>query len=434
MGRDRIIETYVQRLLAWEEPMTADRLSALAQEVGLGPDDIAAVQQKAQDHFDLGRNYLEFDCLDEAIEELTQAKVLDPLNFDIIQTLAYAYDQRYGKRKDPSDKQKAITLANQCLGNNPDNKNSVMLISALEHDVNHRQRLLWVGLAVLLTIGIAKPVIDTITRRAEVEQLTQDAILETPEQTLDSPADNNSTAIPPVSSDTTVGINIPVTFEQPGLTLEPRLSQLDNYDEASYYTLQGALFNESAQEISALLLDIEYLDQDGTVIETDSKDVIDSSHATVRPGDHHAIDLIQKVTPALATVRLSVNTIDETLAPFDGYAPDTPIAYDWEISPPDQLSFELTARSEETNTYDITDNAYFSAEWAITNTGDRPIRKLKLQINFYNTLGELILSKDVLAVYGSDTAMLPDEVRAVRVIKSLDKDYDRYQVTVLEAD
>ena len=77
MGRDRVIETYIQRLLDWEAPITADSLNALAAEVGLGPDDIAAVKQKAQDHLERGRNYLDFNCPDEAIEELTQASALE---------------------------------------------------------------------------------------------------------------------------------------------------------------------------------------------------------------------------------------------------------------------------------------------------------------------------------------------------------------------
>ena len=55
MERDRtssnysndIIETYVQRLLAWEDTLTAETLNDLAAEAGLGPTEIAAVQEKA---------------------------------------------------------------------------------------------------------------------------------------------------------------------------------------------------------------------------------------------------------------------------------------------------------------------------------------------------------------------------------------------------
>ncbi|MEM1253157.1 MAG: hypothetical protein AAGI69_12035 [Cyanobacteria bacterium P01_H01_bin.21] len=426
MGRDRVIETYIQRLLDWEAPITAESLNALAAEVGLGPDDIAAVKQKAQDHLERGRNYLDFNCPDEAIEELTQANALDPLNFEALQTLTYAYDQRYGKRKDPDDKKQAIALAKRCLELNPSNPESVMLISALEQEANGRKRLIWLGVAALVVLVGARPVMNLITTRTEVQQLTEDA--GSAEDATGPGAEDR-----PDTDAISAEVDIPIIFDEPGLTLEPRLSRLDNYEDSSYYTLQGVLLNDSNQEIDGLRLKVEYLDKAGVVIATDSKDAIADNDATVRPGDHHAIDLIQKITPDLDNVRFSVTTIDELPAP-DSYNQATPIKYTWGFKQPTQLTFNLSARNENFNVYDISESAYFDAEWAITNTGDTAIRQLKFQTDFYNQQGKLILSKDLLAVYGSDAPMFPGEVRPLRVIKSMDQDYDRYEVTVLEAE
>lgn len=422
MGRDRIIEQYIQRLLEWEDPVTAETLSALAAEAGLGPEELAAVQKKAQEHLERGRNYLDFDRLDDAIDELTQATTLDPLNFESLQSLTYAYDQRYGKQKHPADKEQAIALAKRCLELKPSDEDAVILISSLEQDVNGRHRLLWLGLAIgVIAIGF-KPVMDIITTRSEVAQLTQ-AI--DPEAPAAVPAPTNSAA-------DTSAADIPIQFEQPGLTLDPRQSRLDNYEDASYYTLQAVLLNTSDQEIDALQLQIEYLDDAGNAIATDSKDAIADNNATVRPGDHHAFDLIQKTTPDLASIRLSVTTLDQVPAP-ETYAAATPIPYTWDIKQPAQLSFDLTARRESLDIYNLTDSAYFDANWAVTNTSDTAIRQLKLQANFYDSQNKLILSEDILAIYGSDAPLLPNETRPIRVIKSIDKDYTRYDVKVVEA-
>lgn len=420
MGRDLIIEQYIQRLLAWEDPVTAETLSALAEEAGLGPDDLAAVQKKAQDHLERGRNYLDFDRLDDAIDELTQATTLDPLSFESLQSLTYAYDQRYGKQKDPADKAQAIALAKRCLELKPSDEDAVILISSLEQDVNSRHRLLWLGLAIVVIVIGFKPVMDIITTRSEVAQLT-DAI--DPE----APAEPASTNSPEGTA-----ADIPIQFEQPGLTLDPRQSRLDNYEDASYYTLQAVLLNTSDQEIDALQLQIEYLNDAGDAIATDSKDAIADNNAIVRPGDHHAFDLIHKTTPDLASIRLSITTLDQVPAP-ETYTAATPISYTWEIKQPDQLTFDLTARRESLDIYDLTDSAYFDANWAVTNTGDTAIRQLKLQANFYNSENKLILTEDILAIYGSDAPMLPDETRPIRVIKSIAKDYARYEVKVIEA-
>ena len=433
MGRDRIIETYVQRLLAWKKPLTADSLNVIAQEAGLNLDEMAAVQQKVQekarDHFKRGSAYLESDCLDEAIDELTQATTLDPSYLEAIQTLAYAYDQRYGKRKNASDQKQAIALVKRCVEINPNSEAAFMLISTQEYRFNQRQRPIWLGLAILLAIAGGKPVMDILSQRSEVQQLTQAALQEF--------AENQNTAAqnPDSSTDGAIpaAIDIPITFEQPDLSLEARLSRLDNYEDSSYYTLQAVLLNNSNQEIKALQLDIECLDSDGIAIATDSKVIITPNDATLRPGDYHSIDLLQKVTPALSDVRLRVAILDQLPAP-PNYDPAVLIPYTWSSQQPSALNFELAARRENINSYDLTDSTYFDTEWAITNTGGTDIHKLKLQVSFYNQSGKVILREDILPVYGGNTPMLPNEIRPIRINKSIDKDYTRYKVTVLEAE
>lgn len=431
MGRDLIIEDYLQRLLNWEEPVTAETLTALAAEVGLGPDDVAAIKQHAQGHLERGRSYLEFNCFDEAIEELTQATSLDPLNFEILQTLTYAYDQRYGKEKNLADKKQAIALAKRCLELNPNDAGSVILISSRDEEANKSQLGVGLVLGAFVMLAGIWPVMNFFSTQSEVKELTQDVSQSEPLPTATE--SQSALGSPAVAASTPAGVDIPITLDVEGLTLEPRQSRLDNYDESSYYSLQGVLLNTSTQEIDALWLQIEYLDKDGTVIETESKEAITSSDAIVRPGDHHAFDLIYKTTPDLSSVRLSVTTIDQVPAPT-AYAQAPKVNHTWADKQPPQLDFDLTSRGESFDVYDIGDSAYFKAEWAVKNTGDSAIRQLKFQVDFYNRQNQLILSKDVLAVYGSDAPMLQDEMRPLKVITSIDKDYGRYEVTVAEAE
>lgn len=443
MGRDRIIETYIQRLLEWEEPPTAERLNALAQEIGLDSDDIATVQQKAQEHFEQGRHHLDADRLDDAIDELTQATALDPLNLESLQTLTYAYDQRYGKQKNVADKHQAIALANRCQAMSPGHESPVILISSLEHDIDNRQKWVWLVLPILL-VGLAfKPLMDMFTTRSAVEQLAQDtdrAATPSNPDSADPSANNPVSGSAPSESDSettnpdvTINADIPVGFDQPGLTLDLRQSRLENYEDASYYTLQAVLHNISDQEINALQLQVEYLDSNGDVFESESTEAIAEANATVRPGDYHAFDLIHKTTPDLATIYLGVLNLDEVPAP-DNYPVGLLIPYTWGSQQPDQLSFDLVARTEDISSYDLTDSAIFDAQWTVTNTGDSAIRQLKLRVNFYNLQNQLTLSEDILAVGSSTAPMLPGEIRPLRVSKAIDKNYARYEVMVVEAE
>ncbi len=421
MGRDLIIETYIQRLSEWEEPPTAERLNALAQEIGLDSDDIATVQQKAQEHFEQGRHHLDADRLDDAIDELTQATALDPLNLESLQTLTYAYDQRYGKQKDIADKQRAFALANRCQAMSPGHESPVILISSLEHDIDNRQKWVWLVLPILL-VGLAfKPLMDMFTTRSAVEQISQDTDRATDlSNPLSDPSANNpvSGSAPSASDpetpnlDVSVNADIPVGFDQPGLTLDLRQSRLENYEDASYYTLQAVLHNTSDQEINALQLQVEYLDSNGEEYESESTDAIADANDTVRPG---------------------VLKLDEVPAP-DSYPVGLLIPYAWGSQQPDQLSFDLVARTENVSSYDLTDSSIFDAQWNVTNTGDSAIRQLKLRVNFYNLQNQLTLSEDILAVGSSNAPMLPNEIRPLRVSKAIDKDYARYEVMVVEAE
>lgn len=442
MSRDRIIETYVERLLAWKDPITVEKLDDLAAEVGLSPEDIAAVRKQAQNHLARGKNYLDFDCVEDAIEKLTQAASLDPLNLDILQTLAAAYENRYQQDKKPADKIAAIQTAKRCLDVAPDDAKATKLIASLEASKKPPLKRIMGGLATgLILVGAlgSKPIIKTLLREnlsSQAPQIDIELDIPDPELDLDGILDDSTPVATTSTPSATVAIpeiDIPVLFEQPGLTLDPRLSRLNNYDDSSFYKLQGVLLNESNQEIDSLRLQVEYLDKDSNVLLTESTMALDPHEGIMRPGDHHAFDLVQKVTPAVAQLRLTVTTLDQLPAPAS-YPTAQTIDYSWPNAQQNPgLKFDLTRRQENFSTHSG-GSGYLKADWAITNTGDQAIRQLKLEVTFYAENNRSLGSKDVLVVYGSDAALLPGEVRPVYVIENLKDTYKRYEIKVVETE
>jgi hypothetical protein len=71
---------------------------------------------------------------------------------------------------------------------------------------------------------------------------------------------------------------------------------------------------------------------------------------------------------------------------------------------------------------------------AVTNTGEVAIKRLKLQIDFYDALGTALGSDDLLIVYGEDAPLLPGEVRPKHSLHSVSAKYANYRLTVLEAE
>ena len=130
MGRDRIIEAYIQRLLAWEKPITRATLTRIAEEVGITSGELEAISIQAKAHFTRGRGYIEFGCLDDAINELNQAVALEPDNLEILQALDNGYGLRYNRTREPVDKQTALFIAKRCIELKPDAKEAIVLISS----------------------------------------------------------------------------------------------------------------------------------------------------------------------------------------------------------------------------------------------------------------------------------------------------------------
>ena len=105
------------------------------------------------------------------------------------------------------------------------------------------------------------------------------------------------------------GPNIPVSFQYPGLLIEPRLSRLGEYDGGNYYKLHGLVINDSGQEVRKLSLKVELLNGDGDAIAT--IDQVAVNNAIIRPGDTRAFQLFHKISPELIRTRVSVTDIEQ---------------------------------------------------------------------------------------------------------------------------
>lgn len=477
MGRDRIIETYIQRLLAWEQPLTNATLTGIAEEVGITHSELEAISAQAQSHLTRGRAYIEFGCLDDAIHELNQSASLDPLNLEVLHTLANTYSQRYNRTQDPADRQKALLIAKRCVELKPEDKEALVLISFLEHSPKKRQltNAKWTQqkLAILAggfaTVGLGIMGLSRLPMFSKSPDLLGpapgtivpgSAIYDTDDTDQDETEDSSPPEIE-LASD----VDIPVSFDHPGLVMEARLSELGDYENELYYQLQGVFMNASDQEFRRLVLDVEFLDRSGVAIATTEKAAISDQDAIIRPGDTHTFNLLQKITPDLTTVRLSITSLQQAPA-RKTYVPPTPINYSWKALEPENISFELASRSEqfgtvlETTAPETTEAdssnpdqpepdtpktdtppqpppsgpVTFNAEWVVINTSDSPLNELKLKADFYSANNRLLQSEDIMAIHNNDAPLLPGETRPFRVIQPVVKGYERYRVTVVEAE
>ncbi len=472
MGRDRIIEAYIQRLLTWEKPITKATLRGIAKEVGITAPEMEAIQQEAQAHFTRGRNYIEYDCLNSAIDELIQAMALDPVNIEVLHSLAHTYYLRYNREGDIADRQRALMVAKRCVELKPNDKEALVLISFLEHAAQsptkkvvppwaRRKIAILAGSFVIGMVGIIGLSRLPVFSRPEIVGPAPGTIIpgSTVYDTGESLPVQLTTATDPVDIDLSANVDIPVIFKHPDLVLEARLSEVGDYADEVYYQLQGVFINVSDQEVKKLSLNVEFLDRNQSAIAATRKDAIGGDDAILRPGDTHSFSLIQKINPQLTDVQLSVTSLEQAPARRT-YVPPTPISYSWDSSDTQNISFELASRSEEfgipgaavlstkpapdspenetTSTAErpktpILGRDSFNAEWVITNSGDYPIQKLTLRADFYNANNQRLQTEEIVAIHNNDAPLLVGEIRPFRIIKSISGDYDYYKATVIEA-
>ncbi|MEO0759089.1 MAG: hypothetical protein AAFY78_19705 [Cyanobacteria bacterium J06648_16] len=435
---ETLIDAYVRRLSELQdadETTTQADLDAIAIELGLTEADLATARETAQVHADKGDSYSQYEQWDEAIAELTQALTLCPLNPDYIFALAAAYSGRYQQHGRKADREQAMALAQQCLKFRP---NDLRVLKITGQTLPNPQPFRRRHKRLALVLGTALGAVLIGLDRAGIVDVNQLLGNPAPPSTIESAAvededtlANLGTPVADRSAAQEAEVDIPILYDDATLVIDPRLSRLSNYDQRSFYKLRGALVNQSQTELVALNLKVEYLDAEDRVMAEESQAVLSDSDAPLRPGDTYPVSLIEELSPKLAAVRLTVLTRDQLPAPAS-YEPSPTVNYAWAITPPANLSVDITARRDQFDSY--TSAAYHDAVFAFTNTGEVAIQQLKLQIEFFDEREKRIGEATIPAIYGDDVPLLPGETRPVRSIKSVPETYASYRLTVIEAE
>lgn len=244
-------------------------------------------------------------------------------------------------------------------------------------------------------------------------------------------------ATPPVQEDVD---DIPVEFvpseKVKGLTWSVRGSRLDNYTDVSYYKLKGELKHEGNTEITELKLKVELLNEEGKVISTEIDRTLGKHQAPIRPGDVHPFRLLEKTTPALRKVRLSVQTVTQEPAP-SRYPAAKPVEVTWEFEKPETFSIAVRERASHFTNYSIGDSfrsAYHKLHLEIENTGEATIHTLQLQISFLDRQGNVTSTAEPYILISDEPSLLPGQIRTYGSTHEVTKDFGGYRLSVISAE
>ncbi len=384
-----------------------------------------------QDSITRGYGYLQYQRWSDAIAEFEQALKLGTPTVELLHSLALAYYHQFQKYQQRSSHQQAIDYAKQCLNLQADYHPALELLNELDRH-KPQPNLVVPGILAAIVALVCMGVV--FTGISMIERFTASNDGDRPSSPTSSPT-TPTTSTPNTSTTGAGEFTIPVVLDASpdaeGLSVDARFSRLSNYPNSSFYELQAVLINDSDQELQELKLQAELLDANEAVIDTDTIEVLRDTATALRPGDRQPFDLLHETTPGIAQVRLTVQLIDQTPA-ASNYTPSAPIEFDWASGQPANLQISIAERLNQLSTYS-TGSSYHSATLEISNTGETAIQSLKLQIDRWDANDQLLDSREIFVVSSSTPNFLPGETWLEYTIREIESSFDRYSITVLEA-
>ncbi|MEM1177750.1 MAG: hypothetical protein AAGM22_05365 [Acidobacteriota bacterium] len=401
-----VLRAYLQRVMELSEQRSSQpthvELAAIAREIGISEEDLAAAEQSADDHRVRGTGFLEFGRFDDAISELLEASVLAPSRLDIKHDLARAYAGRYRRAHQDADRQRAESLARQHLEVDPRHRGSFELISELDaigppslagvapgQAGSGRARTKMLVVAGLLILGIllfSRLATQAPSPTPPAAQSTA-AVPEGPAPESPAPAPNAPAVAleDPEAPEAarTLEIDIPIELETDlELAFDVRRSRLKNYATGkSFYTLNAVIENQGATELEKVSAVLNLWRKTGGTLVSEPIELLSSSAPPLRPGDAHAIHKLLEVhDPNLRLADLTVERVDQVPA-ADSYGVAQPLPVQWAVPQPPGIEISVRERSRHFNKSAFGDKrgGFFESVIEIENTGDRAIRRLKLK-------------------------------------------------------
>lgn len=442
--RDDMIRSYVSRVMEVRErregAMRAEDLRAIARDIGLSEEDLAAAEQEALDHIARGRQFLQHGRSDDAIAALSKAVALAPDQLDARIDLAQALRDRFRRTGRSEDRANAIAQARACIDQDPSCQRAYLLLNELDQPaVGARAGSSGSGVGALVAFAALGAFI-LLGGVAAVGFLTLAPSSSPPMppevSTYDAPQPVTPNLPAPTAAQPAAAPELPLEVKLPdntGLTATVVSSKYDYYkhSDTGYYKgvieLKNDLGNKAFTDVTGTL---KLFGSDGAVILSDSSSAlsrIGSDHAL--PGDTMSVAWTKevKVTPARAVFEISA--VNTTLA---NPPASPPTQLSWDIDTPFKERLTMATRRFMFKRYHDNPKGYASLTLELRVTGDTPIEKGRMRVELLDAQGKLITHKPLYLPGMLGGPIRPDTVRLVSGTWESTVDVDSVRVAIEE--
>ncbi len=410
--------------------LTPDDLATLVDELAL-PDEvrrqIPGAGWAAQNR---GRAALEKKALDEAIEQGCAAAALLPGELAPLELVAEAYRLRWASSGLDWDRDQARRTAEAAIRVDP---SSAVAKAVLAHLSTGRRAqssggsgaLVWViaAVGIVLGLGCVLAVVSVFVARVSPTE---------PSIVISEPIDGYDAPKLARERDRT----LPVEGSAKGLTFDIRLSELNNYDDVSWYKIAGVVKNGRKVEFEEVEFAVELLDEDGELVNSAEASAPDTSYSgnPVRIGDFVEFNKLIRTNSRPRKVRLSAFVFKKEVPSAGEYPPSKPV--ELRGTAPSKLSVKVRKVTDREKTILVKQKGerFHTVVLEIENEGGAPVRLLKLWAVYTDADGKEVLKDDFYAVSTSDPPLLPGDVRIAYHIETVPPSVVGWHVQVASAE
>lgn len=439
---DKNLEKFIERILEIQNSQLHKRLGdkdlkIIAHDVGLSENEWQMIQKMFNDYLTRAKGFIDYKNYEDAIKELEQAITLNPSHAEALYLKALAHKKRWNQTHNSNDKQLAIKHADDCIQIEPANKKAIELISTLKKSqpvyIPQKSQkesgviiVIVIVIIIVFVLFVAGFIFFFMTSAPlEVKPLEQIEAV-----TIESSSETNVDYMP----------EIPVVFAEnvksAGIIFDIESSEFKSYENSYSYNLKGYLIANQI-ELSKLKVKIELKDANGKVIISDNKTVLNYHGGSARSGDAIPFNYLKYVKnatlPVFSEVVVTVTYVDKQNAAAS-YEISKQKDFTWASERPQNYDIEIRQRISNVST-GFNDGVYNKLDLEVENIGNVAIHTLKLELQWFNTAGEMVSSKDCFITSSSNPKIKRGQTRVISAtweIKNTTKEgLDGYKIIVV---
>lgn len=240
-----------------------------------------------------------------------------------------------------------------------------------------------------------------------------------------------------VNTDFDVPIRFIMDDKSEGLQFNVQMSAFNSFENSFSYKLLMDM-PVDGMEVEELDIRTDLITKNGDVYESKITTILNQLSPVARSGDIIPFQFFRyyKDTkmPEFSEVVVKVHNIRKHEAP-PSYEPSNPVELKWDINRPPNYNIDVKERYAKITQHN-NKNLYFKFEFEITNTGNTPIKKLCLQINWFDKQGNNVYSQKTYPTTTSKPEIKRGQTRidggTYRVKDMKREQYGKYTVSVID--